>query len=187
MSIHSIFLENGLGLERDNKVRLVEHNPKWKDVFTRESTRILEGLEIESLKLHHCGSTSITNIMAKPILDIVGEVDRIDELDSNKDRFEAIGYVYKGEYGIPGRRYCVLYNEDQTLGFCHLHIFSKGSTELIDHILFRDYLRENERAAEKYETVKRSLNVPRNEYSDAKTDVITELLKEAREFYNGSL
>ena len=56
--------------------------------------------------------TSIPGICAKPIIDIVGSVDRIEDLDAKAGQLERIGYEYKGEYGIPGRRYSVLYNPD---------------------------------------------------------------------------
>jgi GrpB-like predicted nucleotidyltransferase (UPF0157 family) len=185
-NIFKVFEENGLGLLRDNKVRLVKHNQNWSRVFEIESQRILNALNIDSLKLHHCGSTAIPGIVAKPILDIVGEVKSLRELDEKKQVLIDIGYVYKGEYGIEGRRYSVLYNADKTLGFCHLHIFKQNSEELSNHILFRDYLRDNPIAANRYEKskVSKSLNLPRSEYSNAKTKVILELLVEAKSHYD---
>ena len=123
-------------------------------VFEVESKRIIDALDIETLKLHHCGSTAIPNIVAKPILYIVGEVSSLEELDEKKAVFVELGYEYKGEYGIPGRRYSVLYNEDKTLGYCHLHIFKSGSEELLNHVIFKDYLVGNPEAASRYELVK---------------------------------
>ncbi|MFG1486540.1 GrpB family protein [Halobacteriovorax sp. RZ-1] len=177
--VFTVFEEHGLGLERDNKVRLVDHNNKWRDVFKFESNRIVELLNINSLKLHHCGSTAIPNIVAKPILDIVGEISSLEELDKKKDLLEKLGYEYKGEYGIEGRRYSVFYNFEKTKGFCHLHIFKSGSKELKDHIIFKDYLISNPSAALRYEELKKSLDIPRSEYSNAKTEIISELLEEA--------
>lgn len=175
-----LFEKNGLGLLRDNKVRLVEHNKNWGKVFDFESKRIIDALNIESLKLHHCGSTGIPNIVAKPILDIVGEVLSLEELDEKKAVFFALGYEYKGEYGISGRRYSVLYNEDKSIGYCHLHIFKSNSEELLNHVIFKNYLINNPEAARRYESVKKSLDVPKSEYSSAKTQVILELVEEAK-------
>ncbi|MCF8060712.1 MAG: GrpB family protein [Bacteriovoracaceae bacterium] len=179
-TVFSKFTKNGLGLIRDNKVRLVGHNPKWADVFDFESSRISKALDIKSLKLHHCGSTAIPNIVAKPIIDIVGEVVDLEELDKKKELFEKIGYEYKGEYGIKGRRYSVLYNSEKSMGFCHLHIFQSGSKELENHILFKNYLISNPEASSRYEKFKKKLELPRSEYSNAKTQIILELLEEAR-------
>lgn len=177
------FEKENLGLERDGKVRLVKHNKRWKRVFSDEAYLILHSLNIESLKLYHCGSTSINDIVAKPIIDIVGSVDDLGLLDKNKDKLEKIGYEYKGEYGIKGRRYCTLYNSSKTKGYCHLHIFQENSEALFDHIGFRDSLRKDQEAALRYEEVKKSLNVSRSEYSDAKTEIITELTANKRSYY----
>lgn len=183
----SIFKENNLGLHRDNKVRLFPHNPRWSEIFRREANLIISSLNIPSLKLHHCGSTAIPKIVAKPIIDIVGEVTDLKELDEKKERLENLGYEYKGEYGIKGRRYSVLYNPEKTMGFCHLHIFQSESKELEDHILFKDYLIANPEEALKYENLKKSLNIPRSEYSNAKSNIIAELLENARiNFTNSS-
>jgi GrpB-like predicted nucleotidyltransferase (UPF0157 family)/putative NADPH-quinone reductase len=177
------FIDEGLGLERDDKVRLISHNERWKRVFSDEAYLILHCLNIESLKLYHCGSTAIKNIVAKPIIDIVGSIESLELLDNKKNELEHIGYEYKGEYGIKGRRFCVLYNPLKTKSFCHLHIFKDNSDALFEHIGFRDYLRNDRNAALKYEKVKKSLDVPRSEYSNAKAEIITELLSERRSDY----
>ncbi len=182
--VFTIFEDSGLGLQRNNKVRLVDHSDKWSDVFKFESKRIIDSLKIESLKLHHCGSTAIPGIVAKPILDIVGEVESLEELDNKKHLLVNIGYENKGEYGIKGRRYSVLYNSDKTLGYCHLHIFKINSEELLNHIIFKDYLLANTDAASRYEEVKKSLNVPRSDYSKAKTQIILNLIKEAKSYFS---
>lgn len=175
--------EAGLGLERNNTVRFEPYKQEWSQFFDEESKLIAETLSISSLILHHAGSTSITTIVAKPIIDIVGEVDDINSLDKKSNLLEEIGYQYKGEYGVPGRRYCPLYNPSKDRSYFHLHIFQKNSKELQDHLLFKDYLIQNPSAAKRYESVKVQLNLPRSEYSPAKTDIIKELLREAYEYF----
>lgn len=186
MNIYKIFADNGLGLLRDNKVRLLAHNRRWANVFEIESQRIMTALNIASLKLHHCGSTAIADIVAKPILDIVGEISRLEELDEKKAILVALGYEYKGEYGIASRRYSVLYSEDKSLGYCHLHIYKSASEELLNHVLFKNYLNENSNAARRYEAVKKSLAVAtaRSEYTNAKAEIIMQLVKEAKAYFS---
>lgn len=178
--IFAQFEMHGLGLKRDNKVRLSVHNDRWSDVFAFESERILGALNLKSLKLHHCGSTAIPNIVAKPILDIVGEIESIQEIDLLENKFIELGYEYKGEYGVSGRRYCVLYNADKTISYCHLHIFEKQSEEFINHVAFRNYLIEHPLVANKYESLKKSLTLPRDQYTDAKSSFISEMVQDAR-------
>lgn len=179
-----LFKKEGLGLKRDNQVRLLNHNPRWKRVFSDEAYLILHKLNIESLKLYHCGSTSIPGIVAKPIIDIVGTVSSLDELDKAQEKLEDLGYEYKGEYGIKGRRYSVLYDEKKEMGFCHLHIFREDSKEFFDHLSFRDSLRLDHDAALKYESFKKSLDLPRDKYSEAKGKVIHELMSDLKPYYH---
>ena len=178
-----IFSKEGLGLKRDNEVRFKEHNPRWKRIFSDEAYLILHTLNIDSLKLYHCGSTAIPGIVAKPIIDIVGTVAFLDEIDDAQKKLENLGYKYKGEYGIKGRRYSTLYDEKEEFGFCHLHIFKEESKEFFDHLNFRDTLRLDREAALKYESFKKELDLPRDKYSERKTQIIHELQKEFKPYY----
>ncbi|MGZ3670223.1 MAG: GrpB family protein, partial [Bdellovibrionota bacterium] len=159
-----LFTENSIGLKRGN-VELVPHNPEWTRLFSAEANLVSEQLRIEEMRLYHCGSTSITGISAKPIIDIVGSVPSISELDSKKPLLEEIGYEYKGEYGIPGRRYSVLYDPQKLIGYVHLHLFAHLDPEVEKHLLFRDFLRANVIIAKEYEADKIRLvgsNTPRS-------------------------
>jgi len=169
----------GLGLKR-NSVEHMKHNIRWRRVFSRESYLIQHQLNIESLYLYHCGSTSVPGISAKPIIDIVGSVCSLEKLDRLKSKLEKIGYEYKGEYGIEGRRYCVLYDPKKQNGYVHLHIYKQGTQEIKDHLIFRDHLRLNAATAKEYESFKLNLNVPRPEYSDSKRVIIQKILNDAK-------
>ena len=91
------------------------------------------------LKIHHIGSTSVEELAAKPIIDIMMEVVSLDEIDQNRDRFEAAGYVVMGEFVIPGRRY---YRKGVKKRTHQIHLFESGDPNLVRHLAFRDYLRE---------------------------------------------
>lgn len=167
-----------MGLERHGHVELAPHHPRWKRVFADEAHLIYDELRLEQLRLFHCGSTSIPGIAAKPIIDIVGSVNDLGELDERKHLLEAIGYEYKGEYGIPDRRYSVLYNPGKTIGYVHLHLFQHDHPEVMAHVRYRDYLRRHPDQAARYEAKKQELlakAIPRSEYTEAKAELITEL------------
>lgn len=183
--MHSRILEfqkSEVGLARGT-VKLVPHNSRWKRLFSDEAYFIFDHVRDESLRLYHCGSTSVPGLDAKPIIDIVGSVSSIQQLDSKRRRFESIGYEYKGEYGIPGRRYCVLYSPEKTVAYFHVHIFEHGHPDIERHLDFRDYLRASERARIEYSFEKSKIvqsNIPRSEYSTAKAPIILKLETEAR-------
>ncbi|MGZ3742472.1 MAG: GrpB family protein, partial [Pseudobdellovibrionaceae bacterium] len=172
------FSENRIGLKRGD-VYLESFNPKWKRSFSDEAYLIFDELRDESLRLYHIGSTSVHGLDAKPIIDILGSVASLKVLDQNKHLLEKIGYEYKGEYGIKGRRYCVLYNPEKTTAFVHLHIFEHGDPEVEKHLNFRDHLRLSETARTGYLKHKKhlveELKIPREKYSEAKNEIITEI------------
>ncbi|HPI40145.1 MAG TPA: GrpB family protein, partial [Pseudobdellovibrionaceae bacterium] len=119
----------------------------------------------------------------KPVIDIVGSVSSLEDLDKQKINLELIGYEYKGEFGIKGRRYCVLYNPEKTIAFVHLHIFQQNNTEIEKHLLFRDYLLSTPEAKQAYSQYKRFLienqKISREDYSDAKNEIIAKIQLEA--------
>ena len=55
---------------------LTEHNENWKDWFQEEKF-LLEKLSPYAIKIHHIGSTAIKDIWAKPIVDILIEINLI--------------------------------------------------------------------------------------------------------------
>ncbi|MCW8880223.1 MAG: GrpB family protein [Kangiellaceae bacterium] len=50
---------------------------------------------------------------------------------------EAVGYLVKGENGIPGRRY---FQKGGTQRTHHIHTFQTGDSNLIRHRAFKGYL-----------------------------------------------
>jgi GrpB-like predicted nucleotidyltransferase (UPF0157 family) len=173
----------GLGLKRSPEVILADHNPKWVEAFQTEKSFLLDSMKMESFFLVHCGSTSIPGIFAKPIIDILGGVDSLQELDAKSTVLESLGYEFKGEYGIPGRRYCTLYSEDKVTTYVHLHIFEKTHYEFYKHLVFAHYLRSSKKASSEYEQLKlklvREKKLIRSDYSAAKNEVILKLQAEA--------
>lgn len=174
-----------LGLVRDGSVVLKPHNKLWDGAFAFESNRLAKQIGNKGFLIHHVGSTSVATISAKPILDLLLSVPSLTELDESRGAFETLGYEYKGEYGIPGRRYCVLYNTEKTKGYIHLHAFQNDHVEVSQHLLFRDYLRAFPDVAKQYEDLKQNLlvsNTSRSNYSEAKTPFIANILKQAEKW-----
>lgn len=169
-----------IGLNRDQLV-LMPHSSKWADIYLQESLRVTQAMNsnLPELKLHHIGSTAIKGMVAKPILDMLGEVGEITDLDQFKQIFENLGYEYKGEYGIPGRRYLTLYNDDKSMTFVHLHFFKSGSERFKQHLAFNNILSEQKGLREEYAALKESLvqgKIARSEYSNAKSALILRIL-----------
>lgn len=124
------------------------------------------------LDVHHIGSTAIAGIRAKPIVDIIPVVAGLSQLDANRDRVEALGYAWWGEYGIARRRFCTLQEAATQRRLVNAHFFERGDPEIERHIAFRDYLRAHADVAREYEAIKLAAAAQHpddvNLYNDAK-------------------
>lgn len=167
-------------LER-SAIRLVPHQPQWKEDYEQEKGRILSAIGKHILNVQHIGSTAIPGIVAKPIIDIGVAVTSFEEAIVCVVPLEAIGYAYWGENGIPRRHYFD-YGSPCTV---HLHMFEQGSPEWAAHLLFRDYLVRHPQTAAQYADLKLKLaeqyRAEREKYTNAKGPFIREVIALARE------
>jgi GrpB-like predicted nucleotidyltransferase (UPF0157 family) len=118
--------------------------------------------------LHHIGSTAIPGIKAKPILDLLGVVSSLGALEEKNGDLEGLGYVVRGERGIPRRRYFTRGTNGERSH--HLHCFMQGDPEIDRRLVFRDYLISHPEVARAYEKLKEELAVRFPNDSDAYCD-----------------
>ena len=63
---------------------LTEHKPYWKDWYNEETAKLKSMLPSDTM-FHHIGSTAVSGILAKPIIDILITVNSGDELKQAAD------------------------------------------------------------------------------------------------------
>ena len=164
-------------------VEVVPYDPGWPHLFEAESERVrralgrlVDGGALEDLE--HLGSTSVPGLVAKPTIDMMGRIHPYPPSPASVAALAAIGYTWRGEYGLPGRTYFTKGPHD-----FHLHLIDMASEHWERHIVFRDYLRAHRHAQERYATLKLDLaelfRFDRPAYQDGKTDLIRELSQEA--------
>ncbi|MFE8702589.1 GrpB family protein [Cytobacillus sp. FJAT-54145] len=136
------------------KVEVLPYNKDWKNAFNNEHVELLK-IFGDKVIFHHIGSTSIEGLCAKPIIDILAEAEELEIYEQHTHQLEQKGYIAKGEFGIPGRRYFSKPKNGEIEDLpVHLHAFQKGSHEITRHLLFRDYLRAHPELAKQYGQVK---------------------------------
>lgn len=164
-------------------IELVPHDPAWAVTAAREAERLQGALGDVLLEVLHIGSTAIPTIRAKPIVDLAPVVTALDALDAKREAVVALGYEWRGEFGISGRRYCVLVDETSGKRIAQLHMFAHDAKELSRHVTFRDYLRAHVDEARAYEAQKLAAMARHpddvNRYNDAKSDWIRACEKRA--------
>ncbi|MGR5998450.1 GrpB family protein [Bacillus cereus] len=136
------------------KIVVVPHENHWSEKFQMEAKRLKSAMP-ETVKIYHIGSTSVPGLAAKPIIDMIMEVENIERVDGWNERFIELGYIVKGENGISRRRYFIHGTEEKRS--YHLHVFEKGNPEIVRHLAFRDYMMAHYEEAEAYATLKKEL------------------------------
>ncbi|MBY0096474.1 GrpB family protein [Mesobacillus maritimus] len=164
------------------KVEVVPYSSVWENLFTREQVLLKELFGKNEVGIYHIGSTSVPGLSAKPIIDVLIEVETLELIDLITKDIERAGYEAKGENGIAGRRFFQKSNKNGVRLY-HVHAFKKGNPEINRHLVFRDYLRIHPEKAAKYAEVKQQA-AARNPYDIEtymieKEPIIKELEQEA--------
>lgn len=167
-----------LGLEK-GVVRLSSYSPEWADAFEEEKRLLVDAVGNYIIDIQHIGSTAIPDMIAKPIIDIGIAIEDFDEGKRCIEPIESLGYIYKGENGIPRRHYFV--KGDPTS--YHLHIVEHKSEEWRKNIIFRDALRTDKDLANDYAKLKIKLaekfKNDRVAYTDGKTEFVLNVLADS--------
>ena len=163
-------------------VEVVNYNPDWPKMFIAARDDLNEVLGKDILEIHHIGSTAVRGISAKPIIDMLAVVNRIEVADNWKTDLNKLRYNTHGEYGIPGRRF---FSRD-TGGkrTHHLHVFAEGNPQIKRHLQFRDSLKANPGVKRYYSRLKESLAAKFPEdiesYIKGKKDFIDKIVMDNR-------
>jgi len=112
-----------LGLKKGT-VKLVAHNPKWKQVFEKEQKLLEKNLGVLVLSVEHIGSTSISGILAKPILDLDVGVKSTKDFNKVTDLLEKLGYFKIKNKNAP-HVHLVFAKGSKTKGTTHYLTFNK--------------------------------------------------------------
>jgi GrpB-like predicted nucleotidyltransferase (UPF0157 family) len=134
------------------KVILSPHNPLWIEQYEAEAVRLTAVFQPILVAMHHIGSTAIPGIQAKPIIDIMVVVTWMTAVDPLIQPMAGLGYISKGENGIPGRHYFRRGSDEHHTH--HIHVYAENHPEIARHLNFRDYLCHHPAAAAAYDTLK---------------------------------
>lgn len=151
---------------------LTEHKDCWRKFYAEQADELKRLLPAGS-KINHIGSTAVNGIRAKPIGDILVEVDEAVSLSEVSTILQDNGWIKMSE---AERR--ISFNKGYTeKGFAekvfHLHLRFMGDN---DEIYFRDYLISHPEVANEYEALKLELRKKfehnRDGYTEAKSKFV---------------
>ena len=159
---------------------LTEHKACWQDWYKEMKEHLLEIIPKEAVNdINHVGSTAIPGIMAKPIIDILLEINESFDMENIASLCVKDGWIIMNR--SEGRIYL---NYGYTPnGYAekvfHLHLRNPGDNKEIE---FRDKLIASPEKAKEYEKLKISLwkkyEHDRDGYTFAKGDFVDNIIKE---------
>jgi GrpB-like predicted nucleotidyltransferase (UPF0157 family) len=169
----------GAAEELNGPVLLVSSQPHWATDYTSVESRLRTELGPLALLIEHVGSTSVPELRAKPIIDVVLVVpDSANEV-SYVPALQVLGYELRIREPAWYEHRMFRLSEPRV----NLHVFSSGCEEVTRMIRFRDCLREHPQERLLYERCKLELASRdwkyMQTYADAKTAVIVSILQRA--------
>ena len=149
---------------------LAPHDDRWAELYAEEMTA-LKNMLPDGTIINHIGSTAVKNIWAKPIVDILVEVN--DNLPTIATTLQNNGWTKMSD-GETRMSFNKGYTEK---GFAekvyHLHLRKVGDN---DEVFFRDYLNTHPEIAKEYELLKLGLwkkfEQDRDGYTKAKSEFV---------------
>lgn len=138
---------------RTRKVSVLPYDKAWKSEFEQIKCEISAALGSLIIGIEHVGSTAVAGMSAKQCIDIDVVIRDYSVFDDIVRRLEDIGYIHEGDLGIKERE-AFKYSGKEHLQKHHLYVCPQDSKELHRHLTFRDFLKNNPEAVEKYSRVK---------------------------------
>ena len=173
-----------MGLKR-GMVTLMPDQEEWKENAESAIEKLKQLLGDAAVDIQHVGSTAISSIHAKPILDLVVGVRRLDDILPYVELLKQHHIIFRGK-DTPGQFLFVIGDFEEDTRTHHIHVVKWNGTQWKHYIHFRDYLNTYPEKSKLYEDCKKRLalqfSADRKQYTAGKQDLIEQLLKEADEW-----
>lgn len=166
----------------DPPTEIRPYQTSWPETFTQVASRIKSALGPLALRLEHVGSTSVPNLAAKPIIDILLEVSDPSDEGAYVPALEDLGFIL--HFRQPkwhGHRFLALALNEHGVEI-NVHVHRAGCQIADQFLVFRDFLRDNAWARDEYAEAKRRAAETSNEemggrlqYQREKADVLNRL------------
>jgi GrpB-like predicted nucleotidyltransferase (UPF0157 family) len=161
-----------------DEINIVPYDPNWPIIFYQEKALLENALDDNIIEIIHFGSTAVTGLSAKPIIDIMIIVKSFIHAKDYIPILQALNYVYWDQDPKGSKRMFFVkgmppYGKQRTH---HIHIIQSDNEEFLSHLNFCQYLNDHPNIAKQYENLKKDLSLryinDREAYTQAKTDFI---------------
>lgn len=159
------------------ELKINPYNKKVKEKFKKEKNRISK--LVSNIEIHHIGSTAVSGLNGKGIIDILIGIDNWKQVGGIIDNLKKLGFSHIH----PKEKGRIFLSKDTSLSLnnIHIHITVKQSRVYKDLLFFRDYLRKNKKEAKNYYNLKLKWlgksSANREKYQKLKSKYINRILK----------
>jgi GrpB-like predicted nucleotidyltransferase (UPF0157 family) len=161
-------------------VVVVPYDPAWPVRFRIESQLLHLALAALRPSIEHIGSTSVTGLAAKPVIDMLVGVPSLGAFEAHAARLSPYGYEYIPEYErvLPERRF--FKRVVRGVRTHHVHVVELNGLYWKRYLRFRNQLRADAWLAARYAELKRRLagryRHDRDAYTNGKTGFVEAVL-----------
>jgi GrpB-like predicted nucleotidyltransferase (UPF0157 family) len=135
----------------DPTIATVDYDPQWAAKFEIEKSRLTEALGGVAARVEHIGSTAVSGLAAKPIIDIDVYVRAIEPMAPYREPLEALGYIFQFDRETP-RLHFFGYPAQRPRLF-HVHVAELGGQHMEADLAVRDFLRTHLDVAAEYAAI----------------------------------
>ncbi|MCB5282023.1 GrpB family protein [Arthrobacter sp. AL08] len=165
-----------IGGREARAIVIVDYDPSWPERFEALAQTIRDAAGEKAVSVEHIGSTAVPGLSAKPIIDVLLTVMDVEDESGYIPALEDAGFVLRVRE--EGHRMLRTPAKD-----VHVHVFNPEDEAVSKYRDLRDWLRVDETDRTLYAYTKKLLARQRwsdmNDYADAKTDVISQILAHA--------
>jgi GrpB-like predicted nucleotidyltransferase (UPF0157 family) len=138
-----------------NKIIISEYNPDWKNLFLEEAEKIKNALKPSTVYIDHVGSTSVTGLCGKPIIDILISLCEWADIERNVNELKNLGYEVNEKCDDTPRYFLTKYIDDSHK--YHIHICEPQRHWGRDMLIFKNELNVDSEFSNKYANLKKTL------------------------------
>ncbi|MCX6812533.1 MAG: GrpB family protein [Candidatus Berkelbacteria bacterium] len=145
------------------KYKIVLHKSKYFSEY-REFCQNLTKIHKKKLDIHHIGSTSVSGLDGKGVIDVLIGVKNWRESEGVIKSLKGIGIKYCWPKN-GGRIFLSNRKINSREGDFHIHLVRRATKQYKNFIRFRDILRQDESIAKKYKKIKvRAIKTSENRF-----------------------
>lgn len=130
-----------------------DYDQDWVKRFSEIKSLLQSVFGDKALKIEHIGSTSIPGMKAKPLIDVLVTVQKMEEFLEQRKKLVSMGYGWGENYIAPHTQLFFKMAEDGSKTE-NIHICESGSLKEKQFLVMRDFFRAFPEKAKEYSDLK---------------------------------